>query len=143
MFQSSSTASGSCRRQASSACSPSSASTIANSRPSRIRRATFRMTLESSTTRHVFITASHPSPRDRTRLRRHYVYDSGRERGRSHVQKTIDVDDDEQLPVKPMDSRRNAREPRIEIDRVGFASVVIEFEPLADLVDQQAVGFAL
>src|SRR4051812_18728105 len=55
MFQSSSTASGSSRLQASSAFSPSSASMIWKSRPSRIRRATLRMTLESSTTRHVLI----------------------------------------------------------------------------------------
>src|SRR5450759_3141083 len=44
--------------QASSACSPSSPSTISNSSPSRIRRATLRMTLESSTIKHVFI--AHP-----------------------------------------------------------------------------------
>src|SRR5204863_1529088 len=58
MFQSSSTASGMRPRQASSACSPASASEISNSSPSRIRRATLRMTLESSTTRQVFIAAS-------------------------------------------------------------------------------------
>src|SRR6185437_5386992 len=58
MFQSSRTASGSPRLQASSAFSPSSASMIWKSRPSRIRLATFRMTLESSTTRHVLILAS-------------------------------------------------------------------------------------
>src|SRR5258708_31999813 len=58
MFQSSNTASGIWARQTSSACSPSSASTIWNSRPSRIRRATLRMTLESSTTKQVFITTS-------------------------------------------------------------------------------------
>src|SRR6185295_6448108 len=55
MFQSSKTASGSWRLQASSALAPSSASMIWKSRPSRIRRATLRMTLESSTTRHVLI----------------------------------------------------------------------------------------
>src|SRR5476649_2607481 len=59
MFQSSRIASGSWRLQASSACSPSSASTIWNSSPSRIRRATLRMTLESSTTKHVFIVVPH------------------------------------------------------------------------------------
>src|SRR5471030_1246674 len=58
MFQSSRIASGSPRLQTSSAFSPSSASEILKSRPSRIRLATFRMTLESSTTRHVFILAS-------------------------------------------------------------------------------------
>src|SRR5260370_30262268 len=55
MFQSSRTASGMARLQISSAFAPSSASTIWKSRPSRIRRATLRMTLESSTTRHVLI----------------------------------------------------------------------------------------
>src|ERR1700758_4436545 len=55
MFQSSRMASGNERLQTSSAFSPSSASMIWKSRPSRIRRATLRMTLESSTTRHVLI----------------------------------------------------------------------------------------
>src|SRR3569833_3142530 len=55
MFQSSRMASGNLRRQASSACYPSSASSMVNSRPSRMRRATFRMTLESSTTKQVFM----------------------------------------------------------------------------------------
>src|SRR3984885_6154161 len=58
MFQSSRIASGNCRLQISSAFSPSSASTIWKSSPSRNRRATLRMTLESSTTRHVLILAS-------------------------------------------------------------------------------------
>src|SRR3974377_1087763 len=55
MFQSSRIASGSLRRHAFSACSPSSASSICNSSPSRMRRATLRMTLESSTTKQVRI----------------------------------------------------------------------------------------
>src|ERR1700733_2090408 len=55
MFQSRRMASGNPRLQTSRAFSPSSASTIWKSRPSRMRLATFRMTLESSTTRHVFI----------------------------------------------------------------------------------------
>src|ERR1700676_1074301 len=58
MFQSSRIASGNPCLQISSAFSPSSASMIWKSRPSRMRLATFRMTLESSTTRHVFILAS-------------------------------------------------------------------------------------
>src|SRR5262245_19863133 len=56
MFQSSSTASGSRFWHALSASSPSSASEISKSSPSRMRRATLRITLESSTTRHVFMT---------------------------------------------------------------------------------------
>src|ERR1700687_1225312 len=58
MFQSSRIASGNPSLQTSSAFSPSSASMIRKSRPSRMRLATFRMTLESSTTRHVLISAS-------------------------------------------------------------------------------------
>src|SRR5215204_3733120 len=104
MFQSSNTASGSPRLQTSSAFSPSSASMIWKSRPSRIRRATFRMTLESSTTRHVLIFglfASSRSRRDvsfqyrlpglRPALRRHHV---GRE-----FEHAIDVEDDHELAV--------------------------------------------
>src|SRR4051795_1400919 len=65
MFQSSRIASGSPRLQTSSAFSPSSASMIWKSSPSRMRLATLRMTLESSTTRHVFILASASSNPER------------------------------------------------------------------------------
>ncbi len=51
MFQSSRIASGMCAAQASSAALPSSASLTFMPRSSMIRRATFRITAESSTTR--------------------------------------------------------------------------------------------
>src|ERR1700756_3972432 len=96
MFQSSRMASGSPRLQISSAFSPSSASTIWKSNPSRIRRATLRITLESSTTRHVLILASYfPDPlwdivcrqqRGLRRLRRQQI---GRE-----LEHAIDIEDD-------------------------------------------------
>src|SRR5438046_7958322 len=104
MFQSSSTASGSPRLQTSSAFSPSSASTIWKSSPSRIRRATLRITLESSTTRHVFIFGLLLLPvpyRDGsntislqcllTALRRHPV--------RHDLEHAVDVEDDHELSV--------------------------------------------
>src|SRR5690349_12164597 len=53
---SSSTASGNLYSQILSACAPSSASEISKSSRSRMRLATLRMTLESSTTRQVFMT---------------------------------------------------------------------------------------
>src|SRR5262245_26508089 len=109
MFQSSSTASGSSRLQASSAFSPSSASMIWKSRPSRIRRATLRMTLESSTTRHVLIlgplllpvptdvsnTASVTTTRSADLCRLHF---------RRELEDAIDVEDDHELSVEPVDA---------------------------------------
>src|ERR1700730_11289403 len=103
MFQSSRIASGNPRLQTSSAFSPSSASTIWKSRPSRMRLATFRMTLESSTTRHVLILSLYffqipkgtfplqPkfTPSHRRSLRRHHV--------RHDFENAIDVEDDHEL----------------------------------------------
>src|SRR5689334_24703624 len=99
MFQSSSTASGKPRLQASSAFSPSSASTIWKSKPSRMRRATLRMTLESSTTRHVLIVASYfPDPT------RDFAFQIGgafralcRHQVGCHFEDAIDVEDDHQM----------------------------------------------
>src|SRR6185312_15783511 len=101
MFQSSSTASGRPRLQISSAFSPSSASTIWKSNPSRMRRATFRITLESSTTRHVLIVASYfPAPlgdivfRQQRGLRRLGCHQIGRE-----LEHAIYVEDDHEMAV--------------------------------------------
>src|ERR1043165_8848316 len=98
MFQSSRIASGNCLRQASSACPPSSASTIWNSSPSRMRRATLRMTLESSTTKHVFMCVSScfndPS-----------VAVSCREYLAADVENTVDIDHDKQLSVQAVNAR--------------------------------------
>src|SRR5476651_2165899 len=104
MFQSSRIASGNWRLQASSACSPSSASSILKSSPSRIRRATLRMTLESSTTKQVFIIVPH------------HVYLQVRPANycqfefksslscsslfRAYIKHAIDIDQQQQLPVQ-------------------------------------------
>src|SRR4051794_21468470 len=147
MFQSSSTASGSPRLQTSSAFSPSSASTIWKSRPSRIRRATFRMTLESSTTRHVLIFGLMlPIPnRDVfvstfiyvfacSCLRRHQI--------RHDFEHAIDIEDDHELSVEAMDAAGELGHAGIEIDGIFLAAVIGESENLPDLVDQEPVGFA-
>src|SRR3954469_3185460 len=147
MFQSSKTASGMARLQTSSAFSPSSASTIWKSRPSRIRRATFRMTLESSTPRHVLIFGLYlpPIPNrdvsistfyqrcDYSCLRRHQI--------RHEFEHAIDVEDDHELAVEPVDTAGELGHARIEIDRVLLAAVIGESENLADLIDQEPVGF--
>src|SRR3954451_3600479 len=115
MFQSSSTASGNALRHCSSACCPSSASLILKSRPSRMRRATFRMTLESSTTKQVFMV---PPPFEHRSLHRplpslHPML--GRQRLRRRIQPRVHVENDHQLPIEPMHTGRHAREPPLEI----------------------------
>src|SRR5580692_11038519 len=115
MFQSSRMASGNCRLQVSMASSPFSASVIWKSSPSRIRRATLRMTLESSTTKQVFIMSSlHAS--------------------RAHP---VDVENDQEVPLEPVHARGDAAEIAIEIDRVGLALVVGQLEHFADRVDEK------
>src|SRR6476660_521022 len=113
MFQSSRIASGNCLRQASSACSPSSASTIWNSSPSRMRRATLRMTLESSTTKQVFIVSLFVfAPEFHSRFLRtasccgRLLHD---------VEHTINIEHHQQLPIESVDAGRYARQARIEI----------------------------
>src|ERR1700731_4175734 len=106
MFQSSRIASGNPRLQISSAFSPSSASMIWKSRLSRMRRATLRMTLESSTTKHVLILASHFLIPEgdisikvyalRAALCRHQI--------RRDFEDTVDVEDDHELAVEAMDA---------------------------------------
>src|SRR5262245_38096464 len=108
MFQSSRTASGILARQASSACSPSSASVISKSSPSRMRRATFRMTLESSTTRHVFIATLAPL---QAVIDTHFLAAfSCRLGSRRDVEHPIDVENDQQLALEPVHTGRHARE---------------------------------
>src|SRR5215471_14841007 len=108
MFQSSSTASGSWRLQCSSAFSPSSASMIWKSRPSRIRRATLRMTLESSTTRHVLILrplASSSSLTGRSQSTSNLLrYALCRLHFRREFEDAIDVEDDHELAVEAVDA---------------------------------------
>src|SRR4051812_8154673 len=127
MFQSSRIASGSPRLQASSAFSPSSASEIWKSSPSRIRLATFRMTLESSTTRHVFILGLYSleyqtafpfiaiAPVAGLSRRQHVGHD---------FEHAVDVQHHHQLSVEPVNPGRHLRHPRIEVDRVHLATVV-------------------
>src|SRR5216683_2284358 len=135
MFQSSSTASGSPRLQTSSAFSPSSASTIWKSRPSRIRRAILRTTLESSTTRHVFIF--------RPTFRTNSACQLCCERGLGHdFEDAIDIEDDHELAVETVDAAGELGHAGIEVDGVFLAAVVGQPQNLPDLVDQKAVGFA-
>src|SRR4051812_45083074 len=107
MFQSSSTASGISRLQASSAWAPSSASTIRKSRSSRMRLAILRMTLESSTTRHVFIFFD--SPDGTLEL-------SGGHRGLlAELEDAINIEDDHELSVEAVDTAGELGHAGIEI----------------------------
>src|SRR6476620_2927777 len=117
MFQSSRTASGIARLQTSSAFSPSSASTIWKSRPARMRRATFRMTLESSTTRHVFISGLHL----RRIPRGMFPFQVGlscRHQDRHDFEHAIDVEDDHELAVETVDAAGQLGHAGIEVDGV-------------------------
>src|SRR5882672_10047588 len=145
MFQSSSTASGMPTRQTSSACSPSSASLISNSSPSRIRRATLRMTLESSTIRQVFIApslrcrAGGPAPLFHAAIQIP-CRASCRLGPGTDLEHTVDIENDEQAPIEPIHARRDTSEPAVEIDRVVLAASRMKLEHLADRIDQQAIG---
>src|SRR5882762_4495212 len=143
MFQSSRMASGNPRLQISSAFSPSSASTIWKSSPSRIRLATFRMTLESSTTRHVLILASASSSQRNFPLQlTHGALILCRQQVRHDFEDAIDVEDDHELAVEAMHAAGKLGHAGIEVDGVFLAALVGEPEHLADLVDQEAIGFA-
>src|SRR6267154_2197114 len=126
MFQSSRMASGSPRLQTSSAFSPSSASEIWKSSPSRMRRATFRMTLESSTTRHVFILASTLCSNSKTsvsivdQIASPLLPVSRRQHVRHDFEHAIDVQHHHQLSVEPVNAISHLRHPRIEVDRIDF-----------------------
>src|SRR5689334_18116119 len=144
MFQSSSTASGSWRLHTSRAFSPSSASMIWKSRPSRIRRATLRMTLESSTTRQVLMLSPYVSslsghliPYEKLccgLLCRHHV--------RCDLQHAIDIEDDHELAVEPVDAAGELGHAGVEVDGVFLAAGLGQAQHLADGVDQEAIGFA-
>src|ERR1700738_2422110 len=106
MFQSSRIASGTPRLQTPSAFSPSSASRILKSSPSRMRLATFRMTLESSTTRHVLIlaSASFSDPQRGVSIAVNWLVVRCRSLCRQHLghdfEYAIDVKDDHELTVE-------------------------------------------
>src|SRR5450756_159698 len=137
MFQSSRMASGSPRLQTSSAFSPSSASTISKSISSRIRRAIFRMTVESSTTRHVLISAiSRGGVAIATRSL------SSKQGFRHDFEDAIDVEDHHELAVEAVYAAGELGHAGIEVDGVFLPAVVGKLEHFADLVDQKAIGFA-
>src|SRR5579859_2954582 len=139
MFQSSNTASGIERLQASSAFSPSSASTIWKSRPSRIRRATFRMTLESSTTRHVLMAASLVFSSPTGTFPFQFAAPDAL-RGlciRREFEHAIDIEDDHELAVEAVDAAGELGHAGVEIDGVVFFAVLGQAQDLADLVDQE------
>src|SRR5450432_4586039 len=54
----------------------------------------------------------------------------------------IDVEDDHELSVEAMDAAGEFGHAGIEIDGVFLAAVIGEFEHLADLVVQKAIGLA-
>src|SRR5215203_6181599 len=137
MFQSSRIASGKPRWHAPSACSPSSASVIENSMPSRMRRATFLMTLESSTTKQLFIL---PTPFELLNVPTVASCGNGTV---PDVQHAVDVEHDHELAFEPVDAGGDPRQPRIEIGGLGLAGAVAKRHHLADRVDQEAIGFAL
>src|ERR1700749_1029087 len=124
MFQSSRIASGNCRLQISSAFSPSSASMIWKSRPSRMRRATLRMTLESSTTRQVLISASNSSRYEGTFAFPFLLFVSSRLRVRRHFEPGVDVEDDHELSVEAVDAAGELGHAGIEIAGVLLAAVL-------------------
>src|SRR5579864_414208 len=140
MFQSKRMASGNPRLHTSSAFSPSSASTIWKSRPSRMRLATFRMTLESSTTKHVFMVLPLLLNQFSTSATRSSVSSGHHFRGKFEY--PIDIQDNHQLAVEPVHAAGKLGHAGIEVDRVFFAAVVGKLQHFTDLVDQEAIGFA-
>src|SRR6266566_4682114 len=147
MFQSSRIASGNPRLQTSSAFWPSSASRIWKSRPSRMRLATFRITLESSTTRHVLISASACSRSQKGRFHcnsslRTLPAILCRQHVRCDFEHAVDVEYDHELTVEAMYAAGEFCHAGVEVDGVFLPAVVGEAQNLADLVDQQAIGFA-
>src|SRR5580658_9309090 len=142
MFQSSSIASGKFFRHVSIASSPFSASAIWKSSPSSIRRATLRMTLESSTTKHVFIASSlltvRASPlRSQFQSVAQSALPSCRRLG-PDVEHAIHVEHYQQLTVQPMHSGRHGGELAVEVDGVCLDIGIRQPEYLAKRVDQKA-----
>src|SRR5260221_4063798 len=135
IFQSSSMASGICRKQAAMASWPSAASSMANSSSSRIRRATFRTTRESSTMRQDFMTS----------LSAIHVIghgSSGRFRAGRDIKQARDIEHHQQRAVEPVDAGRDFTPARIEGRRIALEIRRREAEDLADGIDHQAVELA-
>src|SRR5262245_6998361 len=107
-----------------------------------MRRATLRMTLESSTTRQVFIARKLPTM-DGCPCTRTDQTDRSRGQGvAAGLEDAVDVEDHHQLAFEAMHAARDAGEMLVEIHRVGLARTVGELEHLADAIDQEPVGFA-
>src|ERR1700722_3601466 len=149
MFQSSRIASGNARRHVSIASSPFSASVIWKSSPSSMRRATLRLTLESSTIMPVSIVSSLSAARTNP-LRFSVSLHSQpwpidmRSRGRrlgAEVEHPVDVEHDKKLSIEPEHARRYAGKLAIEIDGVRFAGGFRQFEYFAYRFDQKPERF--
>src|SRR6185437_3358057 len=125
MFQSRRIASGISRTHTSSAWRPSAASTMVKTKPSRIRLATFRMTLESSITKQRFMVL---------------LLHSGSSFARLDVQHAVDIENNHQVFFEPIDAGRHTAPAGIEIHRNGFLLHGGKLHHFAHLVDQEPVG---
>src|SRR5262245_21434107 len=104
--------------------------------PSRIRRATLRMTLESSTTRQIFITPSLLYQR----ATRNVPFSSSAlascgDRTWLDIQNAIDVEHDHQLAFEPVNAGGDASEPPIEIGGLCLAGSVWQLHHFANGID--------
>ena len=63
--------------------------------------------------------------------------------GRPELEYPIEIKDQQQLSVEPMHARAGMRELLIEINGRIFTARSSHFQHLADLVDQQSVGFTM
>src|SRR4029453_11921766 len=95
----------------------------------------------SSTTRHVFILGLqlHQIP---TGMFSFQVRSSCRHQVRHDFENAIDIEHDHQLGGGAVNPAGELGHAGVEIDGVFLAAVIVEFQDLADLVDQQAVGLA-
>src|SRR5215468_10779377 len=129
------------RLHASSACCPSSASLMLKLRPSRMRRATLRMTLESSTTRQVFIVALLPTHAPTCTFS---LYVSSRGQGiAARFKDAVDVENHHELSFEAMHAAGHPLEMLVEVDGIGLARPVGQLEHFAHRIDQEPVGLAL
>src|SRR3954466_1214861 len=131
MFQSSRITSGMLAAQASRAALPSSASLTLMPRSSMIRRATFRITAESSTTRQVISCGAFM-----------IVSSSRLGAGGREAQERVHVEDHQEAPVEAVDAGGEVAEAGIQVDRHRLAAVGPELEHLADTVDHEREGLA-
>src|SRR5215204_6189689 len=99
--------------------------------PSRIRFATLRITLESSTTRQVFIMSLTLSIADRPA----FLAASCGQFQRFKIEQPVDIENHEQLVLEPMNTRCDTLQPVIEIDRYGLGGVGAELQDFACAVD--------